>query len=174
MIVNYMIKDILPFENLIYNSSLKKDELILRFKNEIETEKAFGFGAYKHAYSKPYIGSIYNNTFEIKRAINYRNSFLPVIKGEINDDLNGSKINIKMSLPLIVKGFMIFWLGGVFLACLGTLFTIIYNDGLNSEGKYFLFIPFAMLIFGLAIVIFGFKVESKKSIKDIERILMEQ
>jgi hypothetical protein len=79
-----------------------------------------------------------------------------------------------MSLPLIVKGFMIFWLGGVFLACLGSLYAIIFNNGLNSEGKFFMFIPFAMLIFGLALVTFGFKAESKKSIKDMERILMEE
>lgn len=166
-----MIKKILPFEKLIYRSNLTKEELLAHLQNEIEAEKSFGFGANNFSYSKPYIGKIYNNTFEIKRAINYRNSFLPIIKGEIQNDINGSKINVKMSLAEIVKVFMIIWLGGVFIACLATLYTLIFTNGLNSEGRFFMFLPFFMLAIGILMVYFGFKTESKKSEKDLEEIL---
>lgn len=166
-----MIKKILPFEKLIYRSNLTKEELLAHLQNEIEAEKSFGFGANNFSYSKPYIGKIYNNTFEIKRAINYRNSFLPIIKGEIQNDINGSKINVKMNLVEIVKIFMILWLGGVFIACLATLYTLIFTNGLNSEGGFFMFIPFFMLGIGILMVYFGFKTESKKSTKDLEEIL---
>lgn len=166
-----MIKKILPFEKLIYSSKLTKEELLTHLENEIEAEKSFGFGAHNYSYSKPYIGKIYNNTFEIKRVINYRNSFLPKINGEIQNDINGSKINIKMDLSEIVKVFMILWLGGVLLGCIATAYNIIFNDGLNSEGRFFMLIPFFMLIFGVVMVSFGFKAESKKSIKDLEEIL---
>lgn len=166
-----MIKKILPFEKLIYHSTLTNEELLAHLQNEIEAEKSFGFGVNNYSYSKPYIGKIYNNSFEIKRAINYRNSFLPKINGEIKNDINGSKINVKMNLAEIVKVFMIIWLGGVLIACVATLYHIIFNNGINSEGDFFMLIPFFMLIFGVLMVSFGFKLESKKSIKDLEEIL---
>jgi hypothetical protein len=166
-----MIKKILPFEKLVYRSTLTKEELLAHLQNEIEAEKSFGFGANQFSYSKPYIGKIYNNTFEIKRAINYRNSFLPLIKGEVKDDVNGSKINVNMKLIEIVKVFMIIWLGGVLVGCLVTSYSLIFKNGLNSEGGMFMFIPFFMLIFGMVLVSFGFKAESRKSIKDLEEIL---
>ena len=55
-----MIKKILPFEKLVYHSTLTKEELLAHLQNEIETEKSFGFGATNYSYSKPYIGKIYN------------------------------------------------------------------------------------------------------------------
>jgi hypothetical protein len=166
-----MLRKYLPFEELVYHSNLTKEELIKKIQNEIEAEKSFGFGANNFSYSKPYVGKIYNNRFEIKRAINYRNSFLPVIKGTIKDDLSGSKIDIKMNLTDIVKVFMIIWLGGVFLACLGVTYTLIFNNGFTSEAAFFMFIPYFMLLFGVIMVVFGFKGESRKSVKDLEEIL---
>ncbi|MRX41102.1 hypothetical protein GJU43_17590 [Flavobacterium sp. LC2016-23] len=164
-----MIKKLLPFEELTYHSTLKKEALLVHLQNEIEAEKSFGFGTQRISYSKPYIGKISNPTFELKRAISYRNSFLPIIKGEIKDDSSGSKINVKMGLPDLVKIFMCIWLGIVFLASLGTLYTLLYNNGLK-EGP-FIFIPFVMLFGGVAMVVLGFKIESKKSITDLEQLL---
>ena len=164
-----MIKKLLPFEELAYHSKLTKEELIAHLQNEIEAEKPFGFGTQRTSYSKPYIGKIYDTTFELKRAISYRNSFLPIIKGEIKDDISGSKINVKMVLENFVKVFMCIWLGGVTLASLVTLYTLLFNNGLK-EGP-FIFIPFVMLFAGVAMVVLGFKTESKKSITDLEELL---
>ncbi|OXA76324.1 hypothetical protein SAMN05444397_10147 [Flavobacterium aquidurense] len=166
-----MIKKLLPFEKLVYQSTLSKEELINHLQNEIEAEKSFGFGVQKSSYSKPYIGKTNSNRFEIKRVVNYRNSFLPVIKGQIKDGINGAKINVKMGLVDFVKVFMILWLGAVSLGCAGAIYSLFFTDTANSEAGFFMFIPFAMLLFGLAMVYFGFKTESKKSIKDLEGIL---
>lgn len=166
-----MIKKLLPFEKLVYHSILNKEELITHFQNEIEAEKSFGFGAHRSSYSKPYIGKFYLNRFEIKRVVNYRNSFLPVIKGEIKDGINGAKISVKMGLADFVKAFMILWLGAVSFGCIGALYSLIFTDTVNSEAGFFIFIPFAMLLFGLGMVSFGFKAESQRSIKDLEEIL---
>ncbi|MET0945988.1 MAG: hypothetical protein ABWY22_11305 [Flavobacterium sp.] len=166
-----MIKKLLPFEKLVYHSTLSKEELVIRLQNEIEAEKSFGFRALKFSYSKPYIGKINSNRFEIKKVVNYRNSFLPVIKGEIKDGINGAKIDVKMGLVDFVKAFMILWLIGVSFGCIGALYSLIFTDTVNSEAGFFMFIPFAMLLFGIAMVSFGFKAESQKSIKDLEGIL---
>ena len=168
---NYMIKKLLPFEKLVYHSTLRKEELIVHLQNEIEAEKTFSFGARKSSYSKPYIGKTYLNRFEIKKVVNYRNSFLPVIKGEIKEGINGAKIDVKMGLADFVKAFMILWLGGVSLGCIGALYSLIFTNTVNADAGFFMFIPFVMLLLGLAMVSFGFKTESQKSIKDLEEIL---
>lgn len=166
-----MFKKLLPFEKLVYQSSLSKEQLITHLQNEIEAEKSFGFGAQNNSYSKPYIGKIYLNRFEIKKVVSYRNSFLPVIKGEIREGLSGSKITIKMGLADFVKVFMIIWFAAVSLGCIGVLYSLIFTDTISSDAGFFTFIPFAMLLFGIVMVSFGFKTESQKSIKDLEEIL---
>lgn len=166
-----MIQKIVPIENLVFHSTLNQEALLTQLKNEVEAPKSFKFGVVNYSYSKKYIGSIHNNTFEIKRAITYRNSFLPHIKGEIKNDKNGSKINVKMSLNKIVQVFMSIWLGGVSVACFGILFGLIFKNIFQIEPNFFMLIPFFMLIFGVLMVSFGFKIESKKSINDLEEIL---
>ncbi|WP_417942112.1 hypothetical protein [Flavobacterium sp. RS13.1] len=166
-----MFRKYLPLEELVYHSDLTKEELIKRVQNEIEAQKSFGFRANNYSYSKPYIGKVYNDSFEIKRAINYRNSFLPVIKGFVKDDLTGSVIYVKMNIAVFVKVFMSIWLGGVFLACLGVTYALIFNNAITSETGFFMFIPYFMFLFGIIMVVFGFKGESRKSIKDLEEIL---
>lgn len=165
-----MIKKFLPFEELVYHTTFTKKELLAHLQNEIEAENSFDFGINK-SYSKPYIGKIYDNQFEIKRAISYRNSFLPIIKGEIKEDVSGSKIKVSMNLHHYVKIFMIVWLGAVTLASLATAYFLLFDKGPKTEADPFTFIPFIMLLGGIAMVIFGFKTESKKSIKDLEDIL---
>ncbi|KAF2516589.1 hypothetical protein [Flavobacterium foetidum] len=165
-----MLKKLLPFERLIYHSSLNRQELTAHLENEIEPEKSFSFG-FNNPYTKPYLGRVYDSRFEIKKNITYRNSFLPLIKGEIREDLNGTKINVKMQLHTFVKVFMIVWLGGVSLALLGVIFTVMFSNESALEALPGLLIPLGMLLFGTAMVSFGFKAESKKSIQDLEQIL---
>ena len=166
-----MIQKLLPIENLVFHSALNQETLLAQLQNKIETPKPFKFGVANNSYSKKYIGTIHNNRFEIKRVITYRNSFLPLIKGEIKNDNNGSEINVKMSLNKIVQVFMSIWLSVVSVACFGILFGLIFKNIFKIEPSFFILIPFFMLVFGVLMVSFGFKLESKKSIHDLEEIL---
>jgi hypothetical protein len=166
-----MLTKVLPFEKIAYHSHLNKEELTKHLFSQFEQEKAFGFGAAKTVYSKKYIGNVYENQFEVKRAINYRNSFLPIIKGIIKEDLRGSKIDVTMNLNPVVKVFMIIWFSGVLVACIFTVVHLTGDKNLQVNPEPFKFIPFLMLLIGAAMVYFGFKVESKKSIKDLEETL---
>lgn len=143
---------ILPIENIIYKSHLSKDEVYYRLINIIRTEKT-------------YIGGWTNNTFNIKRNINYRNSFLPQIKGEICKESEETLIIVKMRLHLAVIIFISFWLIGVSLGCIFALITIIF-----SKFDIFLLIPFLMLLFGVILTVGSFKSESNKSKKDLLQI----
>lgn len=164
-----MLEKIIPFEKIIYQSSLNQEELLEHLKNNVGTGNPNGFGVKKQLNGNLYYGKITDNTFEIMRSINYRNSFLPKITGEITNGFTGAKVKVEMKLLLFVKIFIIVWLSGVCFACIGVLYSYL------SESKFdlsaFTFIPFIMLIFGLLMVIFGFKYESKKSIKELEELL---
>lgn len=156
----------LPIENIIYKSKLSTEQTIQKLNENIEAEKSFGFGAHNFTYSKPYIGKIIGNSFEIKRAISYRNSFLPQIKGEIYSDFDGTKIKVNMKPHSFVLVFMTIWFGGVFIGCIATTFALF-----TKEFTPFFLIPFGMLIFGIALLYGAFKTESSTSKKDLMKIL---
>ena len=156
----------LPLEYIIYKTRLSKEQTMQKLTDAIEAEKAFGFGAYNYTYSKPYIGRIKGNNFEIKRAINYRNSFLPQIKGTVYSEFDGTRVKVTMKPHSTVLVFMAIWFGGVFIGCIATTSVL-----LTQKFTPFLLIPFGMLVFGVALVYGAFKTESSISKKDFMRIL---
>lgn len=160
------MKKVLPFEKHYLRTRLSKEQVIERLQESIEPEKSFGFGSFNFSYTKPYVGKIYGDTFEIKRAINYRNSFLPLIKGVVNSEIGRTKINITLKPHDFVIAFMTIWFGGVTIGCVATTYVMLTDD-FNP----FLVIPFAMLLFGIALVVGAFKTESSKSKKDLLTLL---
>jgi hypothetical protein len=156
----------LPIENIVYKTKLSKEQTIQKLTDNVEAEKSFGFGANSYTYSKPYIGQIIGNNFDIKRATSYRNSFLPQIKGEIYSEFDGTRIRVNMKPPTFVLIFMTVWFGGVSIACLATI-SALFTQGFSP----FFLVPFGMLLFGIALLLGAFKTESSTSKKDLMRIL---
>lgn len=157
---------LLPIENIIYKTKLSKEQTIQKLTENVEAEKSFGFGANNYTYSKPYIGQVKGNSFEIKRAISYRNSFLPQIKGEVYTKFDGTKIKVNMKPHTFVLVFMTIWFGGFFIGCLATTFALF-----TQKFTPFFLIPFGMLLFGIALLYGAFKTESSTSKKDLANIL---
>src|SRR5690606_37412200 len=123
-----MIKKLLPFEKISYRSALSKDDLIIRLKNQIGVKKPVKFSSYDQNSDKSYIGIVRETSFEIQRAINYRNSFLPQINGNITNGMNGSKIDIEMQMLPLVKIFLIVWFSFVTLFSITTFLPFLQND----------------------------------------------
>ena len=95
---------LLPFENLTYKTLLAPDYVVELLKRAVEPQKTFRvssiFGSDKY---KDYEGEVdENGAFQMSRIINYRNSFLPVIKGTIEQDTNGATITVEMRLHYFV------------------------------------------------------------------------
>lgn len=158
----------LPFENITYSTKLDSEEICKRLSDIIQPKRSFNlFGNSSSESSKPYEGSIDKNSFQISRIIGYRNSFLPIIKGSIQKDFNGTKIQVKMRIHKFVTFFMAFWMGGVSLGCLASLTMFSKDDNFNPV----VLIPFFMLLFGYGLVTGGFKYESIKSRKYFEELL---
>ena len=102
----------IPFESLTITTSLTFSEVLCRLDEVVTTPKAFRrilpFGA---PPAKPYEGTISGKTFKINRIIIGRNSFLPIIKGDIHTQPFGCSIKIRMSLHKIVLAFMLLGCG---------------------------------------------------------------
>ncbi len=160
-----MINKLFPSENIVYKTPITIESALSKLSENVGTEKEFIAGYFKNTFGKQYVGKIFRNKFDIKRAIRNRNSFLPQIKGEVYDENYTTKIKIELALPKTVIIFMLIWLGGMFFG------GILMLSVLNSE-KFGLFniLPFVMIAFGIFIPRIVFKNESKKSKNDLLRI----
>ncbi|MFK7971608.1 MAG: hypothetical protein AB8F95_14680 [Bacteroidia bacterium] len=157
-----------PFEHITYRSTLDANTILNRLGENIEPVKtskmtriaklAGSFGSNVH---KPYSGSIHGMSFSIQRIINYRNSFLPKIEGELEEDLFGTTITVKMKPHLAILVFMSIWLGFVGLFLLAMVAVSIRKETF----EIITLIPVFMLLFGYGLITFGFKHESLKSKK---------
>jgi len=98
---------LLPRDTFTIQSHKSLPEVIERLKEHIEAPKAIRWHfSHNHA---PYEGTISSSGFEIRRIIDYRNSFLPNIRGRFDSSSAGTRIRITMGLHPFVTAFLIFW-----------------------------------------------------------------
>jgi hypothetical protein len=167
------LQNLLPFEKYNLTTKLSYDEIYKRLADNIEPKRSFQFFAFNRNSTKPYEGEIWGNSFTISRIINYNNSFLPVIKGNILTMIGQNQINIKMRPAIFFLIFGSLWLGIVTLACILLIlaglvqFKQIIQNGFSPA----FLIPFGMFIFGCLIFLIPFKIESKKSRKFLAALL---
>ncbi len=156
----------LPTESITYKTKLKEEEIFRRLSELIEPEKAFRFGIFGRGSTKPYEGRISSRKFDIKRIINYRNSFLPRINGIVEKDYDGINIKVKMRLHTFVIVFMCCWWGVAGFACIAFLKQSLGTSDFSPATL----IPFCMLLFAYLLTMGAFKVESNKSKMDLQKI----
>ncbi len=156
----------LPFERLTIKTYLSPEKIQQKLAEVVEPRRMrFGFLSGPH---KPYQGELDGKRFNITRIIHYRNSFLPVIKGEIRPEIEGCSIDITMYPHPVVIAFMIFWLGttgSIFFAllCNALLSVVLSGTGDIASSSSGIFIPGLMFIFGYLLLTGGFKFESVRS-----------
>ena len=143
----------------IVESKKSKDEIIQILKDNTSPARSI----LNRNYNEFFNGKILEDSFKIQRNINYRNSFLPVLIGEIKKTDSSTKITIKTRMNLFVIIFLCIWFGGVSFGCLITPFA-------DFEIQ-FKFIPYLMLFAGLLITILPYKYETKKAKEKLEELL---
>jgi hypothetical protein len=150
----------LPFENFYIITSLKPEEVQDHLQEIVEPDKGFSFSNFLSSSSGYYFtGYVINGTFEFKRIINNRNSFLPQIKGSTETWLNGSRVHIIMRMHIGVTIFMCMWLGFALLFGVGFLI----QETKKGPFKIVDLAPFGMFLFGYLLSLGGFKYESNKA-----------
>ena len=162
----------LPFENYVLTTKLSLDEVYNRLAANVEPKKAYRFTLFTGTPAKAYEGEISKYAFRISRIINHRNSFLPIISGEILTLPGQTQINIKMKLSLFVLIFVGFWLGIVGLL---SLFIIVgkFSQSTQTSADGFSLqslIPLGMFDFVSLLTLISFKIESRKSRKFLKTL----
>lgn len=166
--------NILPYENYSIHTTLKTAQILSKLDENIDTKNTSIF-TFIGKSTKPYRGKIFDNSFEMFRVINYRNSFLPQITGTIEDSFTNRTIHIKMKPYTLVIIFMIFWLSSIAIATIA-MFTGAMPS-IDSESAsiaaFTKFIPLLMLVFGSVLPVLAFKYESNKSKKFLSSLFEE-
>ncbi|MEL3907006.1 MAG: hypothetical protein P1P65_08305 [Treponema sp.] len=116
---------------------------------------------------KYFEGKIFEDSFKIRRIMRYRNSFLPIIIGKIEETDSGSKIKIKMRMNGFVIGFISLWFTVVIISCIAMFLAMLLSTFNRPSG----FIPFIMFFFGILIVIIPNKIEVKKGQEKLQALL---
>lgn len=134
--------------------------VLQRLSDNIESTKIFRFSR-AHA---PYQGTFSEQGFKISRIIHYRNSCLPLIRGRLEPQPNGTAIHVQMSLHPIVMVFLGFWYWAWYGAVIPMTVAGVV-PGLMAAAMIGL--PIGLLvIFGIA-----FWTEAKRSRNDLIQIL---
>jgi len=100
----------------------------------------------------PFLGSVENLSFKIRRNIHYRNSFLPLIQGKIIPTPTGSRLDVFMYMQPFSLIFMLIWFG----------FLVNLESGVVNANIARSFIPLGMIVFGLVMSLGGFFFEAMK------------
>lgn len=146
----------LPFEDIVYKTKLNCDEVVRQLSTVIVPERTL-FQIFKTFDDDTYHGQVNTDSFKIYPAINGRNSFLPIIIGEIQPTSFGSQIHIKMRMHFVVIVFMIVWCS---IPILGSIESFIksFNSGRFNPAVFIPFICFPLI--GYLVTMYAFKSKS--------------
>lgn len=152
---------LIPYETVSYTTNLSKEAVRERLAEVVRPTMSFSFSFWKDPGGKEYRGEVNEDGFEIVRIIRGRNSFIPVISGDISEQVGGCTIAVSMRLHFFVMVFIVFWCGIVGMGAVSAL--------VSSHGNAV--VPICMLLFMYFMTIIGFNIEKNRSIKDLQRIL---
>ncbi|AFU69680.1 hypothetical protein P700755_002989 [Psychroflexus torquis ATCC 700755] len=161
---------IIPSDKIEILTTLSNPEVRKILTENIRAKKGLTIGFNKPKENKLFEGIFEQDRFEIQRIITGRNSFLPQIKGQIQSNINGTKLIANLKVNTFVIVFMIFWLTFIGFAFVMGIIGVV-NQGTNP---FLLIFPLIMIAFGIGLVHYGFNSEKEKSINDLKRILNGQ
>ncbi len=168
---------LLPYECLIVETHLSPEEVYRTLTSIVEPRRPrWGFWFFWSEH-RPYRGKVSRDEFKITRIIHYKNSFLPIVKGRIQQEVGGSCVHITMHPRIDVLVFMAFWLGALGYMGLSLVADIIISalwpDLIEPVFPSALLGIGGMFTFGYVLLMGAFKFESIKS-KSFFRELLEE
>ena len=144
---------LLPYKSYELVSDKTPSEIEAAMRSAVAPRRSFGSGA----ATRPFEGEVGDRTFDVQRAISYRNSFLPQVHGDIIAAARGSRIAVRMRLRLFILVFMLIWMGGIGAACL----LILISESRQGGSPYTALGPACMFVFGWVLSATGFSYEAR-------------
>jgi hypothetical protein len=149
----------MPFWKSTFQTSLSPDQVADRLRALLRPRVGFWEGIEQSLDPQPdrppFRGEVSDRAFKMTRVIGYRNSFLPVLRGRIEDDATGgSVVRIRMTLPAFTAIFLIFWIGFIARFLIGDLAAV---------GHLRSYAPLFMLLFAVVLTPVAFFAEVRKA-----------
>jgi hypothetical protein len=149
---------LLPYQTFTLDTHLSVNETYARLRSVVEPRRRFRWSA---GEGRPFEGEVENDGFAITRIINYRNSFLPQIRGRVIPTPTGARIEGTMRLHALVLAFLIFWCGSVSIG--GGM--VVRQALVSGQWSPTMLIPFGMVIFSWALSAGAFTYEARKALQ---------
>ncbi|QNN41728.1 hypothetical protein [Pedobacter roseus] len=160
---------IFPFQSFVLHSDISANEALDNLSGALPKDQKLSLRFIpRNPDNIPFKGYIYGSTFNIKRNLLYRNSFQADISGEIFAEGSGCKIDIRLSLMPLVKGFLMIWCSFAAIFCLMFLFGAIKEQEPNLA--FGSLIAMGMLGFCYLIVSVGFKSDCEECRKALNAV----
>jgi hypothetical protein len=157
----------IPYERLTIMTGLSVNETAATLAEIVEPKRWW-----RNPFSrnhKRYQGQVTPASFELMRIIHHRNSFLPVIKGQLQPAVRGTLVQLTLSLHPLVLVFWLLWLSMIGLGALAGL-----ASWLTTRGELVKLIPVGMFVFGYLLCIIAFNWEARKERQFIAELLSGQ
>lgn len=135
-------------------TDLSPDECLRRLREAADPPQFAAFSPSGYKGSKPVMAKLTGKKIKLWKRKYYKNSFAPFFFGELVPEGAGARIEGHFGMDPLVKAFMAFWLGAVFLGGLAAL-TAAFSQGIPGGDLAAIVIPFGMILFGLALPKFG-------------------
>ncbi len=144
----------IPYRRISIDTALSLEAAKNTLKDDVTSEKPRFFLPFKE--KKSFWGTISDHTFEIQRRINYRNSFLPNLRGQFIPTDHGTLIQVRMSMHPLVAVFMIIWVTPLVL--FGVVFPLV--DWVSAHNFAIRVELLEMMAFAYLLVFLGFGIEA--------------
>ena len=147
----------MPFYSFHLSVPAQPDVVAERIRRVVSPAPTF-WGALGTSWKRPrpsgspFLGTVENLSFKIRRNIQYRNSFLPLIRGKIIPTPTGSRLDVFMYMHPFSLIFMLIWFG----------FLVNIESRVVDTNIARSFIPLGMIVFGLVMSLGGFFFEAMK------------
>jgi len=155
-----------PFKKIILTTPHSKDITIEKLKAFTEPPINIPFYRRNLKEHKAFHGKFENEKFEIQRTINYRNSYLPYVKGRFENS-NPTKVYLTFRPHKLVIFITIIW----FIPIFGTFIAALVTSFYDSEIIPLILLMGIMLCFGIGLVGVSFSNEFEKAKKKLVEIL---
>ncbi len=148
---------LIPYKRFVISTSLTVEEIVKIISDAILPRRTLT--TWHSSTTKVFEGKIDKQGFEIQKIIHNRNSFLPVLYGQIIPADRGSRIEIKLTLNILVGVFSVIWLS----AMSGAFVLLAITKTNNSASNEYLWAPFAAIGLFLLMLSLGFGSYAKET-----------
>lgn len=151
---------LIPYDKFKIKTALSPTEVAQRVRSCTGEKKVFSFDP-----SHEFGGYVHEKGFEITKNISYRNSFLPVIEGRIEQARKGSLVTIAMRLHFLTMLIMV-----MLFSCVGFVGIAMLTN--MDDFSLPVLIPFGVLLF--LVVLAGFWSEAPKQKRRLIALLKDK